>query len=519
MLILATILILLTAAAGLTLWRILQPGFGYAWIVASIGALLAWVSALLWQLRLPIAFAPTLWQRVTLLTTSPALQADGVAWAFAVALTTMCLAAVLTAPLRALPVNALTLAGTLTLTAIGVIAVTAQNPLTLVIAWGALDLAELAIILRTFETERQNDSAVFAFAIRSAGIGLLVWANVYSRSLGTPLDFNLVPPQVSVILLLAAAFRLGVLPTHLPYAGAPVLRRGFGSVIRLVSAAASLILLARLPQGAVPSTLAPWLFLFIGATALFAGWRWFRATDEMTGRPYWIIGMGALAVSAALSGNNTGSAALGLLLILLGSLVFFHSHATRPASLVMLVALLTGLGLPLTLSATAWVFIPFTYWWMWPLMLGAHVLLMTGWARFTLMERPALPEEQAWQNIVYPLALGALGATTLLLGMWGWEGGFQPGTWWLGLLVATLTGSLIWLRLRLKILAGGQSEPELVRGRPLVTLDQLSAGAWSLYYGARHVSTLIAQTLEGDGGILWTLLLLVLFITLVQGAR
>ena len=252
---------------------------------------------------------------------------------------------------------------------------------------------------------------------------------------------------------------------------------------------------------------------------LFAGWRWVRAADELTGRPYWIIGMGALAVSAALGGNNTGSAAFGLALVLLGSLIFFYSHFTRPASLVVSITLLTGLGLPFTLTASAWASPQIPYWWTWPLLLGAHVLLMAGLARFVLMERPTLPEEQAWQNIIYPPALGVVTAAAFLLGAWGWKGAFQAGTWRPGLLIAALTGGLIWLRLRLKILAEGQSEPELVRGPPLVTLDQLSAAAWSLYYGARRISDLIAETLEGDGGILWTLLLLVLFITLVQGAR
>jgi hypothetical protein len=229
--------------------------------------------------------------------------------------------------------------------------------------------------------------------------------------------------------------------------------------------------------------------------------------------------MGSLAVLATLGENQIGSAAFGLALVLLGALVFLYSHATPVARLLVLLVLFTALGLPFTLTASTWMLSSNIPWWLWPLPISAHVLLIAGFARLVLMNKPALPNEESWQGFIYPSALGLLTLISIMLGVWGWAGALKLGAWWLGLIITTLTAGLIWLRARLKLLAEGQAEAAPVRGQPLVTLEQLNAGSWALYHGLRRVSDLTVQIFEGEGGILWTLLLLVLLITLVQGTR
>jgi hypothetical protein len=51
------------------------------------------------------------------------------------------------------------------------------------------------------------------------------------------------------------------------------------------------------------------------------------------------------------------------------------------------------------------------------------------------------------------------------------------------------------------------------------SLNNIYQGFWSLYRALGRISQIINQTLEGEGGIMWTLLFLVLFVSLiVQGA-
>jgi len=107
--------------------------------------------------------------------------------------------------------------------------------------------------------------------------------------------------------LIAAGLRLGVLPLHLPYGKENVVRRGFGTSLRLVSAAASLILLARIPAESLHSVISPYLLILAGITALYAGWMWLRSSDEILGRPFLVLCMASLAVADSLRGNPTGS--------------------------------------------------------------------------------------------------------------------------------------------------------------------------------------------------------------------
>ena len=57
---------------------------------------------------------------------------------------------------------------------------------------------------------------------------------------------------------------LGVLPLHLPYSSKSILRRGFGTTLRLVSAASSLVLLAHIPASSLASPLTPILLILRG---------------------------------------------------------------------------------------------------------------------------------------------------------------------------------------------------------------------------------------------------------------
>src|SRR5690606_31770558 len=101
-------------------------------------------------------------------------------------------------------------------------------------------------------------------------------------------DFRSASPQAGLYLLLAAGLRVGVLPLHLPYAGESVLRRGVGTALRAITAASSLILLARIPAGSIAPQYAPYLLMFTALAAVYGGWMWLRAPDELTGRPYWL---------------------------------------------------------------------------------------------------------------------------------------------------------------------------------------------------------------------------------------
>jgi hypothetical protein len=184
MLILITVSILLLTALILTILRFTLGEYRYAWLIAISGALFAWLSVFLWQLSMPMQIKLPLWQPALLFPQSPFFVADGIAWAFAVSLASLCLAVIITAVVSddfPYPVSWI---GVLTLTAFGILAVTADNPLTLVLLWAAIDLAELISQMRLVEDPKLSERIVIAFAAHLAGIFVLLWADMVSISNG-----------------------------------------------------------------------------------------------------------------------------------------------------------------------------------------------------------------------------------------------------------------------------------------------------------------------------------------------
>ena len=192
---------------------------------------------------------------------SPTWLADGTSWPYALSLGALATVVIWTSIVRA-ENDPAAWAGTLLLTCIGILAVTAENPLTLILAWSAIDLTELFAMLRSTEGEERSRGVVIAFAARVAGTGLVIWGNLVSLATGNPMNFSATPESAGIYLLMAAGLRLGVFPLHLPYRKENVLRRGFGTSLRLVSAAASLSLLARIPASALQSSLLPYFNYF-----------------------------------------------------------------------------------------------------------------------------------------------------------------------------------------------------------------------------------------------------------------
>src|SRR5581483_4108679 len=384
MLILITILLLFAAALTLVILRLTRPEFRFTWVIAVAATFLAWITVLLWQTQIPLSFTLLPWQPANLFSTSPSFSADGLSWPYAVSLVTLALAILLTASAREGFSSSFAWAGSITLCGLGLLAVTAANPLTLAMVWAALDLTELIVMLRTVNEREAGERVVAAFSTRAIGIILLILANVVSSASGKTTEFTSIPPQAGLLLLVAAGLRVGVLPLHLPYSSETSLRRGLGTALRLVTASSSLVLLARIPTASLASPLTPFLLVFACIAALYGGWMWMRAPDELTGRPYWLIGLGALAVASALRGDQSGATAWGVALVLAGGALFLTSVQQIWLNRALLIGAWALSTFPFSLTAVGWqtdvsgltIFLP--------LLLAAQALIIAGFIRHAL---------------------------------------------------------------------------------------------------------------------------------------
>ena len=512
MFILITVGILLVTALLVLVVRIFLPAARYTWLIAVSGSFLAWASVFAW-INKTDRLQFLIWQPVSLFSQSPTFVTDSAAWMFALSMITLTFSVILTSVVRSNFPSALSWVGALALCSLGTLAAVANNPVTLALIWAAIDLVDLIVQLRFVEEPALGERVVVSFAARITGVMVLLWANVSSAAQGVALDFHALTSQASLFLPLAAALRIGVLPLHLPYPGRSALRRGFGTVLRMISAGSSLILLARISAGSITSPFAPHILMIIAFAALYGGWMWLRAPDELTGRPFWLIGVGSLAVAAALRSNPIGAAAWSCALILCGGVLFLSSEPNKWLTRSLWVAVFGISTLPFSLTASGWAGgTGFLLAWL-PLLL-AQAMLMSGFIRHILRpptSREYYEDQPPLRKNIYPIGIFLLLAVIVFVGWFGWDGSLHLGNVIAGLLASALTVGLIWLTPRIRIL--NPVRAHWVRPANLTWLDWLYQSVWSIYRQLGRLSNTFSNILEGDGGIMWTLLFLALFIS------
>jgi hypothetical protein len=509
---LPVLVLLLTPLVMFTI-RLVKPDFNYYWLVATTGALITWPITILLGFQLPKNVLLMPWKPETLFPASPSLLLDNVSWPYMFALATLALAVILTAAARLQHYHWRTWAYTLLLAGLGMLAVLSGNLLTLLLAWAAIDLVELAILLVQVLQSSDRERVVVSFSVRVAGIMLLLWAGVVGAP-GDPFVFTDIPQDASLYLLLAAGLRLGVLPLHIPRVKGPPLRRGFGSMLRLAPLASNLVLLTRAAAIGIPQDYQVYLLALCGLASLYGSLGWLTSKDELAGRPFWVLGMAALAVASAAKGRPEASQAWGLACILSGGLLFLSSARYRG---LLVIFLLSGLGLTTLPYTPAWdgsylytapidLFLP--------IFLVGHALLLTGFLRHSLGESSDLSLLEPWVRTVYPFGLGLLPLGHLFIA-WRTPLPTTPtgnyAEWWAGIVAIGITALIVYL---------GQNEIQLPSGIAtlwdrIFSLNWVSSLIWGVYRSVGKFISTLSKIAEGEGGLLWAMVLSVILLSLL----
>jgi hypothetical protein len=140
-------------------------------------------------------------------------------------------------------------------------------------------------------------------------------------------------------------------------------------------------------------------------------------------------------------------------------------------------------------------------------------MLIAGFIRQSqrTITRASNEDQPIWAKNVYPIGISLLLLMTILLGLFGWSGSLRLGNWVVAILAVALTLGLVWLTPRLRIL--NPVRAHWVRPASASWLDRGYQALWNLYRQLGRVSTLISNVLEGESGIMWTLVFLALFIS------
>jgi hypothetical protein len=443
------------------------------------------------------------------------LRLDQTSWALAVSLAALGLAGILTDITRLSQANWSTWSSSITLIGMGILAVFSGNPLTLLLTWQVIDLVEVIILLNQGYASQDREPIVVIFSIRLLGSVLVTAAILTAASEGSALSFDTLSQDTAALLLFGAALRFGALPFYTPILQRMPLSRELGTVLRLVPAAASLVLVNRVAVVGLSNPAGLVLIILTGMSGLYSAVAWSISREEIAGRRFWMMGMASLALACAVRAQPQASLAWSLALILPGSMLFLASIRERLARSLLIVGLLCFSALPFT---PAWsglgLYAPPISLWM-GFFIMIQTLLLAGYARHSLRPTGAQAHLERSGRVIYLIGLALLLAVDILVSI-------LNATLWKTIPLAQLWPLLAILTLSILayfLIRRGHRMPPVISK----TFSQVFSFRWIasssrwLYRGIRQGINFVSMILEGEGGILWSFLILALLLSVFFG--
>jgi hypothetical protein len=257
--------------------------------------------------------------------------------------------------------------------------------------------------------------------------------------------------------------------------------------------------------------------VIVSLIALYGGLNWLINSDTPENRSNWIITLGALSIAAAIRLQPGACLALGIALLLTGAL-FFNFNIRR---LRLTPLLLVG---GLSLSALPWTpgwpvvqlysapFLPVLL-----LLLISQSLLLAGYIRNLFETSPKSLGFERWVWALYIWGLALFILANWIISWWQLPGSqnplrLHPGLLesWPGIAITLLVGLYFLSRRRKNVLPARITH--YLHNR--LDLDWLYRFIWRNLRTGRHLIHWSNTLLEGQAGILWAFLLLVLLLTL-----
>ena len=512
MLILFAPILLLGTALALGVARVLRPRFRFMWLASFGVATVGWIGVLLWQLQLPTSLVLPGWGSTVPIGGTPVLAANTLSWVLSFGLVSLLTASLLIAPAQPDFRNSLSWPVSLGFAGLALLAVTADNLLTIVPAWAALDLADVSLSVRWANGRDSSKGAVAAFSVRMASLALVLLALALSGA-GESASSN------NVLLIAAVGLRLVVLPAQLDSTSAAHREHGIGIVLPLASTAATLGLLSHVQLTGPDTPFRVLLLLLSAGMALYAGWMWLGTSDDINGEPFLLLGLSSLAMGAALQGNPVGATGWGLALVLAGGSLFLSGARQTRLNHAVLIGAWSLSALPFSISAAAWRLQAGPAVWALPAFVLAQALLLAAFLRqATRASTQALLDSQpAWLRGMFYAGLGLMVLMQLVLGFWGWDGARQAQSWPAGMAATALGLAMFWARSRLRL--AGPRLSERIQRVSTVSGSAVAAILRPAYQALQELMQGVTNLLEGDAGIMWGLLLVALFVSLIVGGN
>jgi len=491
---------------------------GYIWFGAAGGGFIACILIIL-AYPDETSILPILnWGINGIFISSPQLIIDPVSWSISAGLVAITISAIFNDITRFQDVDPYSWVAGLVMTGFGVLAVSSGNPLTLLLAWSALDLTEY--LTRLFLIKPGYDFHDLSFQIiifRVTALIMLFSAIFRSFSSGLILDFLTVDRSVSGYLFFAAIFRLVALSDQSNNERGLLKSHNLGTMITFISIATPLVLLTRVASVGVPSKWEMILTVVSIFFAIFGTYCWLLAANETQFDRFWLFGVSSVIMFGALQAQSYVSLVWGLSLLFSGSLLFLFNQGNRQLLWIPILGICSILPLPFTPAGQSLSLLLQENVILVVIVTICLVLLIFGYYKNMFGRINSSDGSNELARVVYPLGIILLTVIFMLL-FWKissldinsrWS---LAKNWWLGIIV--VIGSIgLWIVDYKKIIRPNTRIISQLREiRPLSWLRKFFE---DIFFAFSGLFTFIAHLLEGRGGLLWSVLISLFLITII----
>jgi hypothetical protein len=514
------IFIFLSAAIAVVVLQYVPKGTGIAWLISVLGSISAWVLVLVIKSRLPYSFSTSLFLNLGVESVLPAFQFDIINWPFVLSICGLVVGALMVSSARiGVDSNCWEWAGILLLGALGISGCLSANILTAVVILGLFDLVDVTIILLTGESKENINESLKNAVWRLISLVLFMTAFAWQMSqTGAADDWKTLLPGPGYVILAGCMLRMTLIPSTKITGNPRKSTNGLYVTRFIVGFLMSTALVIQLPFHSGESIWKNVLLIYLFIISLISTFMIIRNREnEQT--LFWQIFAGSLVCAEYLYGFSAAGIFFTITAAVISQVLILNYPVSRYSKGIGFFALLGFSGLPFTPNNTG------LAGFNWNGQIPGFLFLFPAIIAFFAFIRNLLnktsktnPDEERWAGFLSPTGLIFPIITPWIISL-----NWLPDRFVMNVSIQALIVSFAGTGLFLAELfhfmnidalnARINSMTGIIKQRASVLTSKSNI---SFELDIQRPAHFLTELFEGDGGILWAILCLVLVITIIQ---
>lgn len=522
MLLLLPLVFFLLIAIAMGVLRLRGMRMAYLWLLPAIIALVCWVVITI----LPIPTAGSVFHIPGLFSLligdGLSLNLNEASWGFIYLVVSLVLVYFLTMLIR-LDEEKRTLfwIGWLILSAIAILTFAAGNLTTLMLTWFLFDILDYLFTFLILSSNRWEGSLMNIYSARFISLGLLFISNIFILPIKTQWLPKPPTPIIYFLLVFAGMFRMGLLPIQIEKRETKEKESSFTFLKNNLLVLSGFSLLSFLPAQYLSSTnqiLLTAIFFLLSLIFVFLS-----VMNEPNSMNLWVKSILCLGCITVFSGSPIALVGWGGIVLLGSGISYFYSQRSKRNRVLVWLSVLSLSGLPFSIGALGLAGLTTTIsnFWIVP-GLFVYALLL-----YDYLHKVLIPNEETKsitplfsafylfglvQFVLSPFAIliknSILAANTIRF-------------WWTGIASLAFCLSLFLLEKRIQI---GKTAIKKIMSRLIDVFSSVSykwiENVWNWFFWfLSAIVQFLTRLLEGEGGVIWVIVILSLLISLFRIGR